>query len=81
MASAGVLVFESTSAALKAEHALKQAGVPCSVIPTPLDVSSECGIALLLSGRWIEPAVEALEEAGALGHRLIIKYKGKGGEE
>jgi len=69
----GVLVFDSTSVALKTERLLKSAGVTVAVIPTPLDVSSGCGIALLLSDDHLEAATEVLDDADAMGYRLIVK--------
>ena len=73
----GLLVFESTNAALKTERALKQARVRCSVIPTPLDITSECGISLLLESQWVERARVALDHAGCKDHELIFPYERK----
>ncbi len=56
----GLLTFDSTNEALKIERVLKDAGVQCAVIPTPLEITAECGIALLLKERWLQKAKEAL---------------------
>lgn len=39
-----VALFQSVSAAMKAETALKAAGVSYKLIPVPKEISSECGI-------------------------------------
>lgn len=39
-----VALFQSVSAAMKAESVLKNAGVPYKIIPVPKAISSECGI-------------------------------------
>ena len=39
-----VALFQSVSVAMKAENALKAAGVPYKLIPVPKEISSECGI-------------------------------------
>jgi len=43
-----VLVFKSTHDALKSEKILKNAGYRSEIIPTPKEISSECGFAILL---------------------------------
>lgn len=42
----GVVLFYTNSAALRAEKVLGQAGLEVKLIPTPRDLSSDCGIAL-----------------------------------
>jgi Protein of unknown function (DUF3343) len=68
----GLVLFESTTQALKTEKVLKAAGVACAVIPTPLEFSSGCGIALLISEEEMRQATQALE--GCTGHRLKYPY-------
>lgn len=68
----GLLLFESTSSALKAERDVKDAGVSCAVIPAPLEFSAGCGIALLIKDAEVERAARALE--GRSGHRLKYPY-------
>ena len=68
----GLVLFESTAQALKTEKVIKAAGVACAVIPTPLEFSSGCGIALLISEGDTERARLALE--GCTGHRLKYPY-------
>lgn len=42
----GVILFHTQSAALRAEKKLASAGFTVKLIPTPRDLSSDCGIAL-----------------------------------
>ena len=42
----GVVLFHTTSAALRAEKILVQAQLAVRLIPTPREFSSDCGIAL-----------------------------------
>ena len=52
-------MFDSTSQALKAERALKAGGVKCAVIPTPVEFTSGCGIALVVEGDTIALDIDA----------------------
>jgi hypothetical protein len=74
---AGLIVFESTNMALKAERSLKGAGIPCSVIPTPREITAECGIALLIRGGWVEKTAAALDTPECVGCKLIYPYEQK----
>ncbi|MBU1672396.1 MAG: DUF3343 domain-containing protein [Actinobacteria bacterium] len=69
----GLLVFESTNIALKTERVLKDAGVTVSVIPTPVEISSGCGISLLIKEAYIQSARAVLE--GCAGYRLLYPYQ------
>lgn len=42
----GVVLFHTTSAAMRAEKTLARAGLTVKLIPTPREFSSDCGIAL-----------------------------------
>jgi len=46
MAEFGVVLFHSTSHAIRAEKVLIQAGFKIKMIPTPRRLSSDCGMAL-----------------------------------
>ncbi|MBK5092632.1 MAG: DUF3343 domain-containing protein [Actinobacteria bacterium] len=72
---AGLIVFDSTNMALKAERALKGAGIHCSVIPTPPEITVECGIALLIRGEWVEKADAALDTSDGIAYKLIYPYE------
>ena len=44
--SQGVLLFHTTTSALRAEKILQKDGLTVKLIPTPRELSSDCGIAL-----------------------------------
>ena len=46
MSEYGVVLFYTTSAALRAEKITQRAGLAVKLIPTPREFSSDCGIAL-----------------------------------
>jgi len=46
----GVVLFNTTSSAMKAEKVLEKAGLESKLIPTPRQFSSDCGISLRF--RW-----------------------------
>ncbi len=46
MSSFAFVLFHTQSAALKAERALQKAGVAIKLVPTPRDLSSDCGVAV-----------------------------------
>ena len=72
---AGLIVFDSTNMALKAERALKDAGIPCAVIPTPREITAECGIALLVRREWVAKAAGALDVPNGVVYKLIDPYE------
>lgn len=59
----GVIVFHTTSAALRAEKALLQQGSQVKLIPTPRQISSDCGLALRFTWSEIERQRALLEAA------------------
>ncbi len=70
----GLLVFDSTNQALKTERLLESAGVPCIVIPTPVEITADCGIALLFDGKWLETVTEALPLESD-GRQLLFPFE------
>jgi len=58
-----VFLFESTQGAIKAERALLRAGMTVKLIPTPRQLSSDCGTALRCSWSEAERVIEVLREA------------------
>jgi len=58
MTEYGVVLFFTTSAALKAESSLKKAGFKVRLIPVPRQFSSDCGLAL----RFGWPDADAVQE-------------------
>lgn len=69
MTQYGVVLFHTTSAAMRAEKLLIKAGFSIKLIPTPRQFSSDCGIALrfdLAQRQAIESALNSInvETAG-----------------
>jgi len=59
MSAVGVTLFYTTSAAFRAEKILRAYGLVVKLIPTPRELSSDCGTALQFG--WCEaPRVESL---------------------
>ena len=47
--SYGVILFHSTSGALRAEKLLKKEGIAYKIIPVPRHLSSDCGVCIRFS--------------------------------
>jgi hypothetical protein len=60
MVQYGVVLFHTTSAALRAEKLLQRAGLTVKLIPTPREFSSDCGMALRFAWAQVEQARAAL---------------------
>ena len=56
----GVILFHSSNHAIWAVSVLKAAGITTRLIPTPKQLSSECGHAVTLAAQDHEPAMSAL---------------------
>lgn len=57
-----IFVFESIHCVMKAEKLLKGKGVKISLIPVPREISSDCGVAIELSGELEKEARLLLRE-------------------
>jgi hypothetical protein len=62
MVEYGVVLFHSSSHALRAEKVLQQAGIVNKMIPTPRQLSSDCGMALRFDRADEEQVARALAE-------------------
>lgn len=62
--SNGVILFHTTAMAMKAEKALTREGLQVTLIPTPREFSSDCGIAIRFAWSLAEAIKPALENAG-----------------
>lgn len=60
MSEYGVVLFHTTSSALRAEKVLQRAGLTVKLIPTPREFSSDCGLALRFPWAQVEQARAAL---------------------
>jgi len=61
--SNGVILFHTTAMAMKAEKALTREGFSVTLIPTPREFSSDCGIALRFPWSLAEAIKPALQNA------------------
>ncbi len=64
MSRYGVILFFTTSSAMKAEKVLIGQGLKIKLIPVPREFSSDCGIALRFNGDDREKATSLLVSAG-----------------
>lgn len=71
----GLLTFETTNVALKIESVLKAARIPCTVIPTPVEITTECGLALLVQEKWLGATKEALAASRCTGFVLVHPFE------
>jgi hypothetical protein len=57
-----VLLFSSVHQVMRTEELLKEKGIEVDLIPVPRDISSDCGVAVELSGESEEKALVILAE-------------------
>jgi hypothetical protein len=57
-------VMGSIHRVLKAEKVLRQEGVPVDTVPTPREVSADCGMVVIVRPADSARALELLEKAG-----------------
>ena len=62
MAEYGVVLFHSTAHAIRAEKVLLGAGFTIKMIPTPRQISSDCGMALRFERADGDAVAAALQE-------------------
>ena len=58
-----VVLFHTTSHAIRAEKLVKQAGMPCRLIPVPRQLSSDCGVCLRVGRDSIAPIRRLLADS------------------
>ena len=63
MTQYGIVLFHTTSSAMRAEKLLLKAGYPLRLIPTPREFSSDCGIALRFNWAQCEQVKAVLNAA------------------
>lgn len=63
MTQYGVILFHTTSSVLRAEKLLIKEGFEVKLIPTPRQLSSDCGIALRFDWNCRDRITSVLEEA------------------
>ena len=60
----GVILFYTTSSAMRAEKTIGEKGYRTKLVPTPRQFSSDCGIALEFDWCYNEQVKSILDEAG-----------------
>ncbi|MCK9460755.1 MAG: DUF3343 domain-containing protein [Proteobacteria bacterium] len=55
-----ILLFESVHRVIQAEASLTRAGVPCALLPTPKELSAECGMCVEVDAADLAAARAAL---------------------
>ncbi len=65
----GVVLFHTTSSALRAEKILIKAGLRVKLIPTPRELSSDCGMALRFE---FSEQIEVKQQLAAAGIEMAI---------
>ena len=63
----GVVLFHTTTSALRAEKTAVRAGLQVKLVPTPRHLSSDCGIALRFAWDDRDTLTALLAEAGVEG--------------
>ena len=59
-----LFLVPSANHAMAGEEALKDAGIPCRLIPVPRSLSSQCGVCLRVAAGDRARTLAALEAAG-----------------
>ncbi len=72
----GVILFHTSSAAIQAEAYLSRAGLKVKLIPTPRELSSDCGISLRFAWKDVQD-VETCVEKSRLDSAGIYPLLGK----
>jgi hypothetical protein len=70
MSAYAVILVHSTSHAIQAERVLKRAGLKVKLIPTPRQLSSDCGSAVRIRTADVERSESTLAEAGVPVDRI-----------
>lgn len=58
-----VVLFKTVSHTIKAEKILRQKGLPYKLIPTPKQISTDCGVCLMIDHDLKDEVVAVLQDA------------------
>jgi len=58
----GIVLFNTTQAAIKAEKVLNEAGIKTKLIPVPRYISSNCGVSLMFDLKIMSAVKSALNK-------------------
>ncbi len=67
-----VLGFDSIHDVIRAEKVIKEAGIWCDLVPTPREISSDCGMAVECREEDL-CRLESLRQTGRLDWKLIYR--------
>ncbi|MGM0396427.1 MAG: DUF3343 domain-containing protein [Bacillota bacterium] len=70
MSEFGILTFQSTHHAMRAEKVLINEGIKTKTIPTPRDITLSCGLAIRINTEDIE-AIKRLKDSGILDFKEL----------
>ena len=76
MPDSWVITFDSVYYVMKAERILKEKGIEINLIPTPREISSDCGVAIELVDSRLDLVKEILQKNG-LGQTSFVKLNAK----
>lgn len=71
-----VLIFHSIHKVMKAEKALRAAGLDVRVMPVPRQLSSDCGLSIAFRSQDREAVDEVLEGAGCPYEEVHVWHDG-----
>lgn len=66
----GLLIFNSVHKVMKAEKALRRAGLDVRIMPVPRKLSSDCGLSLAFRVEDFTSVVEALDESACQAEEI-----------
>ena len=76
MPDSWVITFDSVYYVMKAERILREKGIGINLIPTPREISSDCGVAIELVDSRLDLVKEILQKNG-LGQTSFVKLNAK----
>jgi len=71
-----VVSFVSIHDVTKAESRLRKAKLWCDMVPVPREISSDCGMALMIMARDADQVVSIMEDAKARWDGVFARSKG-----
>lgn len=71
-----VALCETIHDVMRAEHLLKDSGTWCDLVPTPRQLSSDCGMAIATRAEDVAAVLELLTAAGLKTHIYRITAAG-----
>ena len=68
-----ILLFENVHRVMRAEAALKRAGIPYEILPTPKELSAECGMCLEVAAAELAGARAALGDLAVTVAEEVVR--------